>query len=175
VQWVLACCLEGVGEIMLTKGLAAWAVQLCAKAAALRTSDTYQNTIGLEPVLYEHVLAEARARLGEETFTALWLEGRKMTTEQVLAAREREKAPSDAFSTTSLSIPTPSTLPPAGLTKREFEVLRLVAKGLTNAQIAERLLISLTTVNSYLSSIYGKLGVSSRLGAMRYVIDHHLF
>jgi len=92
----------------------------------------------------------------------------------VLAAREREKTTSDAFSTTSFSIPTPSTLPPAGLTKREFEVLRLVAKGLTNAQIAESLVISLTTVNSYLSSIYSKLGVSSRLGAMRYVIDRHL-
>ena len=62
----------------------------------------------------------------------------------------------------------------AGLTRREFEVLRLVAKGLTNAQIAETLVISLTTVNSYLSSVYNKLGVSSRLGAMRYVIDHHL-
>src|SRR6266436_2115816 len=175
VQWVLASCLEGIAEIALAQGQAAWAVRLFARAATLRTKDTYQNTIGLEPVLYEHVLAEARARLGEETFTALWLEGRKMTTEQVLAAREREKTTSDAFSTTSFSIPTPSTLPPAGLTKREFEVLRLVAKGLTNAQIAERLLISLTTVNSYLSSIYGKLGVSSRLGAMRYVIDHHLF
>jgi len=49
-----------------------------------------------------------------------------------------------------------------------------VAKGLTNAQVAESLVISLTTVNSYLSSIYSKLGVSSRLGAMRYVIDRHL-
>jgi len=68
----------------------------------------------------------------------------------------------------------PSTIPPARLTKREFEVLRLAATGLTNAQIAERLVISHTTLNSYLSSIYGKLGVSSRLGAMRYVIDHRL-
>jgi DNA-binding NarL/FixJ family response regulator len=71
-------------------------------------------------------------------------------------------------------ISAPTALPPAGLTRREFEVLRLAAKGLTNAQIAETLVISLATVNSYLSSVYNKLGVSSRLGAMRYVIDHHL-
>ena len=81
---------------------------------------------------------------------------------------------SDTFSAALLPIPMPSTIPPARLTKREFEVLRLAATGLTNAQIAERLVISHTTLNSYLSSIYGKLGVSSRLGAMRYVIDHRL-
>lgn len=177
VQWVLASCLEGCGEIALATGQAAWAVRLCARAAALRTSETYQNTIGLERPLYERVLDEAKARLGKETFTSLWLEGRKMTTEQVLAAQDLAKTSPDALSfppAASLPIPTILALPPARLTRREFEVLRLVAKGLTNAQIAERLVISLTTVNSYLSSIYGKLGVSSRLGAMRYVIDHQL-
>jgi DNA-binding NarL/FixJ family response regulator len=59
----------------------------------------------------------------------------------------------------------------AGLTKREIEVLRLVAKGLTNGQIAQRLGISPVTVSSYLRSIYSKLRVNSRLGAMRYAID----
>jgi DNA-binding NarL/FixJ family response regulator len=139
-----------------------------------RTSDTYRNMIGIEQPHYEHILAEATAQLGKETFTALWIGGHNMTTEQALAAQGLEEAPPDTFSATLLPIPIPSAIPPARLTKREFEVLRLVAKGLTNAQIAERLVISLTTVSSYLSSIYGKLGVSSRLGAMRYVIDHRL-
>jgi predicted ATPase/DNA-binding CsgD family transcriptional regulator len=174
VQWVLASCLEGIGEIALAQGQAAWAVRLFACAAALRTSDTYQNTIGIEQSLYEHLLSEAKTRLGEETFAALWLEGQNLTTEQVLAVQGLEVTPSDTPLIAPFRISVPTALPPAGLTRREFEVLRLAAKGLTNAQIAETLVISLTTVNSYLSSVYSKLGVSSRLGAMRYVIDHHL-
>jgi len=174
VQWVLASCLEGIGEIALAQGQAAWAVQLFARAAGLRTSDTYRNVIGIEQSHYERVLAEATAQLGKETFSSLWTKGHNMTTEQALAGRGLEEAPPDTFSAALPPIPIPTAIPPAGLTKREFEVLRLVAKGLTNAQVAEKLVISLTTVNSYLSSIYGKLGVSSRLGAMRYVIDHRL-
>jgi predicted ATPase/DNA-binding CsgD family transcriptional regulator len=174
VQWVLASCLEGIAEIALAQAQAAWAVRLLARAATLRTKDTYQNTIGIEQSLYERLLSEAKAQLGEEAFAALWLEGRDMTTEQVLAEQGLEVTPPGTFPAAPFRISTPSTLPPGGLTKREFEVLRLVAKGLTSAQIAESLVISLTTVNSYLSSIYSKLGVSSRLGAMRYVIDRHL-
>jgi DNA-binding NarL/FixJ family response regulator len=63
---------------------------------------------------------------------------------------------------------------PAGLTPREIEVLRLVAEGLTNAQIAERLFLSPRTVHSHLNSIYQKLGVSSRSAATRFAIEHGL-
>jgi DNA-binding NarL/FixJ family response regulator len=63
---------------------------------------------------------------------------------------------------------------PAGLTAREVEVLRLVAAGLTDAQVAEHLVISLRTVNSHLTSIYNKLGVSSRVAATRFAVEHHL-
>ena len=65
-------------------------------------------------------------------------------------------------------------VPPAGLTKREAEVLRLIARGLSNGEIAEQLVISLATVNSYLRAIYSKLGVSSRSAATRYAIEHTL-
>ncbi len=43
VQWVLASCLEGIGEIALAQGQAAWAVRLFARAAALHTGDTHRN------------------------------------------------------------------------------------------------------------------------------------
>ena len=68
-----------------------------------------------------------------------------------------------------------STTYPTGLTTREVEVLRLVAQGLTDAQVAEQLVISPRTVNWHLTSIYSKLGVSSRSAATRYAIEHHLF
>ena len=73
--------------------------------------------------------------------------------------------------------PSPSkTLPgyPAGLTAREVEVLRLVAQGLTYAQVAEQLVISPRTVNWHLTSIYSKLGVSSRAAATRRAIEQKL-
>jgi DNA-binding CsgD family transcriptional regulator len=63
---------------------------------------------------------------------------------------------------------------PAGLTEREVEVLRLVAEGLTNAEAAERLSLSPRTVDFHLRTIYGKLGVSSRAAATRFMLEHHL-
>jgi DNA-binding CsgD family transcriptional regulator len=63
---------------------------------------------------------------------------------------------------------------PAGLSAREVEVLRLVASGLTDAQVAERLFISPRTVGQHLRSVYNKLGVSSRTAATRFAVEHGL-
>jgi DNA-binding CsgD family transcriptional regulator len=54
---------------------------------------------------------------------------------------------------------------PAGLTRREAEVLALVAAGLRNAEIAERLYLTPKTVGHHLSAIYAKLGVETRIEA----------
>ncbi|HAE83409.1 MAG TPA: hypothetical protein DEV72_02490 [Ktedonobacter sp.] len=59
-------------------------------------------------------------------------------------------------------------------TEQEGEEPRLVAQGLTDAQVAEQLVISRRTVNWYLTSIYSKIGVSSRSAATRYAIERHL-
>ena len=68
----------------------------------------------------------------------------------------------------------PSATYPGGLTAREVEVLHLLAQGLTSAQIAEQLVLSLLTVNTHVRSIYSKLGVTSRSAATRYAIEHQL-
>ncbi len=98
-----------------------------------------------------------------------------MTPGQALAAQGTAEM--------ALTAPTgpPSTPPaktsptyPAGLTAREVEVLRLVAQGLTDTQVADQLVISRRTVNWHLTSIYSKLQVSSRSAATRYAIEQHL-
>ena len=63
---------------------------------------------------------------------------------------------------------------PGGLTAREVEVLRLVAAGRSNADIATTLVLSEKTVARHLSNIFGKLAVSSRTAAAAYAFEHHL-
>jgi DNA-binding NarL/FixJ family response regulator len=63
---------------------------------------------------------------------------------------------------------------PAGLTAREVEVLQLVAEGLTDAEVAERLYLSRRTVSTHLTSIYNKLGVGSRAAATRFAVEQGL-
>ena len=63
---------------------------------------------------------------------------------------------------------------PFGLTARELDVLRLVATGLTDVQVADHLVLSPRTINSHLHSIYGKLGVSSRSAATRHAVERKL-
>jgi ATP/maltotriose-dependent transcriptional regulator MalT len=63
---------------------------------------------------------------------------------------------------------------PAGLTLREIEVLRLVAGGLTNNEIAAELFLSGKTVSRHLSNIFAKIGVSSRAGATAFAFEHRL-
>jgi len=124
---------------------------------------------------YDRSVASAHTRLEERIFAAAWAEGRTMTPEQALAAQGATTMPTavPAGPSSVPHIPRDSTYPD-GLTAREVEVLRLVAQGLTDAQVAEQLGISRRTVNWYLTVIYSKIGVSSRSAATRYALEHHL-
>ncbi len=173
-RWFIALYLEGLGQVVVEQGESIWAVRLWGAADALR------KAIGapmppVERARYESMAAIARSQLGEEIFARTWSEGQNMTSEQALAAQGSASIARQA-STSTRSKTTDAALSPlpAGLTKREAEVLHLIARGLTNAQIGEQLVISPLTVNAYLRSIYRKLGVSSRTAAMRYAIDHNL-
>jgi DNA-binding NarL/FixJ family response regulator len=64
--------------------------------------------------------------------------------------------------------------PPGGLTAREMEVLRLVAAGRSNAQVAAELVLSEKTVARHPSNIFGKLDVGSRTAAAAYAFEHGL-
>jgi DNA-binding CsgD family transcriptional regulator len=63
---------------------------------------------------------------------------------------------------------------PAGLTPREIEVLRLLARGLSNKQIAATLVIAPKTVGNHVEHIYAKTGASNRAGAGLFAMQHGL-
>jgi HD-GYP domain-containing protein (c-di-GMP phosphodiesterase class II) len=63
---------------------------------------------------------------------------------------------------------------PAGLTAREVEVLRLVARGLSNREIAQRLVIAPKTVGNHVEHIYAKIGASTRATASLFAMQHGL-
>jgi ATP/maltotriose-dependent transcriptional regulator MalT len=167
---LIASALEGAGAVVAAQGEPGWAARLWGTAQVLRAASGASQP----PVYradYERALASARSLLGEEAFAAAWAEGHSMTPEQALAAQtplmgtlSREPSPVPPVKS--------STTYPGGLTAREVEVLRLVARGLTNEQVAEQLVISPRTVNTHLTSIYGKIGASSRSAATRYAIEH---
>ena len=62
----------------------------------------------------------------------------------------------------------------AGLTAREVEVLILLARGMSNRQIAERLVITPKTAGNHIEHIYAKIGASSRAGAAMFAVQHGL-
>src|SRR5207237_5062069 len=71
-------------------------------------------------------------------------------------------------------LPRPRPSYPCGLTEREVEVLRLCARGLTNREIADELVVSARTVQHHLASIYDKTGRRTRAGAAVFAVEHGL-
>jgi DNA-binding CsgD family transcriptional regulator len=134
-----------------------------------------------QPMLDNRVplVATVRESLGEQSFAALWEQGRAMQPEEALTLLgPAPSAPDTSILTEKSSEPSQSAAQAqskhAGLTKGEFDVLRCLAQGLTNAQIAQHLALTPATVNSYLRSLYSKLGGISRTAAVRYAIDNNL-
>jgi ATP/maltotriose-dependent transcriptional regulator MalT len=119
-------------------------------------------------------LAELRLATGDRVRAAADLAAARALLEPLAArpALARAADLDDRFAASAASDAPVSY--PAGLSAREVDVLRLVAEGLTDAQVADRLFLSPRTVNAHLRSIYGKLGIPSRGAAIRFALDHHL-
>ena len=195
---LLALCLEGAASLLTTRGSdeaegsipqsrrpqevvgagALWSARLWGAAEALREAVTAPLP-PVERASYERSVAAARAQLGARVFAKALTQGRAMTAEAALGAAlltVQGRQPLFAAQTRSQSRMHTEASPayPEGLSGREVEVLRLLAHGLTDAQIAEALVISPRTVNAHLRSIYAKLNVTSRHAAMHYALKQKL-
>ena len=124
-----------------------------------------------ERAAHERALAAARAALDRSLFAVAYDAGRAQPVEQAIA---EAMACSTQLAAAPAEAPPPTHPYPAGLSEREVEVLRLVAQGLTNPQVAERLFLSPRTIDAHLQRIFGKLDVPNRGAAIRYAVEHGL-
>ena len=156
-----AVCLSGLAHVLI-----AGEKRHDLAARLLGAADATRDALGGAVPQFVELEAEAdraaaRRALGEKAFAAAYAEGRAMTLEHALASLP----PAAADAAQDL---------PEGLTARELEVLRLVAMGGSDADVAEALVVSRRTVHAHLRSIYRKLDVRSRSAATRYALEHGL-
>jgi predicted ATPase/DNA-binding CsgD family transcriptional regulator len=129
------------------------------------------SPMALSSFNYEGRLAAARSQLGEEAFAAAWAEGKTMPLERAVEyafSEEEEWEPSTLVPATEQP---PADEPTERLTPREREVALLVARGLTNRQIASELSVSRSTANNHVARILRKLGLRSRAQIAAWVTE----
>jgi DNA-binding CsgD family transcriptional regulator len=141
--------LEALAGLALDKADAERGVRLFAAAQVLRDAGLLRPA-WLEDE-YRAELARAPGGLDSKAFEAAWAAGSSMTLEEAVAHARQAEAPAEKRDRRW-----------EALTEKEREVANLVAKGMTNREVAERLFVSPRTVQSHLSHIYTKLGITNR-------------
>jgi ATP/maltotriose-dependent transcriptional regulator MalT len=138
-------CLVVLATVLAVSGNADRAARLWGAAEELERASGAVSEVHLD---YQHELGAARAQLGEHVFGAAWAAGRAMSLNQVTdLALADDQTPSAG---------------PDSLTSREREVAALLARGYSNRQIAEALVIGERTVETHVGNVLAKLGLASR-------------
>jgi predicted ATPase/class 3 adenylate cyclase/DNA-binding CsgD family transcriptional regulator len=146
----IAATLDALGALALDSQSASEAVRCFAAADVLRTAIGFASRF-FEEAQRASRIELARDSLGEEAFDQHWSEAAILPLgeiiEYVSRARGERKRPSSGW---------------ASLTPTELRIVGLVATGMTNPQIAERMFIARGTVKVHLSHVFAKLGVATR-------------
>ena len=151
--------LEGMASLAGAMGKATRAAHLWGAAEAAREATGIDNFTPDELALHEPHLALASSRLGDEAWQEALAEGRAMSLEEASEYALSEEA--DQPEATIAQEHSTGT-PMGNLTPRELEVVRLVARGLTNRQVSTELSISERTAGNHVAKILKKLGLHSR-------------
>jgi DNA-binding NarL/FixJ family response regulator len=136
-----------------------------AAAAATVFEATGAAMWPIDRVDHERNLAATRTALGERAFAAAWEAGRTLPIDEALAM---------ALATWETACAASQSRRPQGLTPRELDVLRLLATGASNPEIASTLFISRKTVEHHVSAIFDRLGVSTRSAAVAAAVRNGL-
>jgi DNA-binding CsgD family transcriptional regulator len=172
-----AGCIAALAGVALARGLPERASRLLGAATAVLEAAGISRLLPFDQPPYDRTRAAARAALGESAFAAAYDAGRALTPDEAftaaLAPEGRSGLPAGAPGTVGLTRP-PAGVAPAALSERELEVLRLLAAGKTNPEIAAALVISLNTVYRHANHIFTKLGVQNRTEAAAYAHRHGL-
>lgn len=168
----LAACLEGFARIALAVGEAPRSARMLGAASAILDAHGFKRQ-PIDVPWYESLVRDAQAALPGEAYDRAFREGSAQDFEDV----ERDMAAVQA-SVKARQLDNPvraaavSTSGP--LTAREREVAASIALGLTNRQIAERLVVSRRTVDGHVASILGRLGFATRAQIAVWAAEHGL-
>lgn len=173
-RWGVAMVLSNLGIQAERLGKVDRALSLFGASEALREAATGSAILSVSPaesVAYETSVTAARAEKGESAFAGLWQAGRELSFSEAISLGLRTDA--------VIAVPGPSgtRAEPGvedGLTRREREVAVLIARGHTNREIAELLVISEWTVETHVRHILTKLGQRSRAQVAVWVAQHGL-
>lgn len=152
--------IEGIASVAASLDHVPVAATLFGAAHALREQIGAQLP---EPdrLLYGPVIETIRRMLPQATFSASWNTGTRLSLPES----------ADLALTAAQKIASDQERPAGVLSEREVEVLQLVAAGMTNGQVAERLFLSRRTVDAHLRRIYDKLELSTRAEAIRFAME----
>jgi predicted ATPase/DNA-binding CsgD family transcriptional regulator len=161
----IAECLEGLGEALAVSGRALEAATVFGGAQSLR------EQIGApmaesDRADYERALTQIDQRLSATARAAAWESGRVMSLGAIVGYVEGTLVQAEPTSAAR------APRQPNALTRREREVARLVARGLTNREIAEALVITEGTAGIHVQHVFDKLGVHSRAQLATWVAQH---
>ena len=156
--------MSGLAALTAERGLTGAAARLLGMVEAICDRSGASVQAPWQPI-GERAAQLARSALGDGQFASEMEEGRRLPLPRAVA---------EAIALANVLIEHPAALQPAsplaayGLTTREVEILRLLAAGRSNAEIAEALFISRRTVTTHVSNVYAKLGAASRAEAIAF-------
>jgi predicted ATPase/DNA-binding CsgD family transcriptional regulator len=155
--------LGGLGNLAMAQGQMERAAILLG-AAEIGLKENAGHSLFPTHITIDRDVASLRDELGEAAFAEAFAAGQAMTKEQAVAyALDGVTAADERAADSPTTLAQPLIEPLSG---RELEVLRLIADGLSNAEIAQKLFLSVGTVKVHTRSIYGKLDVNSRTQAV---------
>jgi non-specific serine/threonine protein kinase len=174
--WSLASSFADMADVALATGRAEQAARLWGAIESLREAQSYPVETGWRDVQERRINA-IRHALSPEDFATAWAAGRTLTLDEAVAealAIQVDPPADDASASASISEPAiPGQIDSreaAELSPREREILRRIATGQTNQQIAAELDLSIRTVNNHVTTILEKLGQPSRAAAVAFAI-----